>query len=886
MSHRVVALIGARSGSERVPGKNVRRLAGHPLLAYAIETARQSGVFERIVVSTDSEEIAKVARWYGADVPFLRPDEYATATSPDIEWIAWTLPRLEERYDLFAIVRATNPFRGPDTIRRGLEQLLATPEADSIRAVERVKQHPGKMWELTIDGRTMLPLLDQSHLDVAWHAGQYQALPPGLRPEQRARDRLDTGGQGDRDAGGARARAVPDGGPRGPQHRRRGRLRLRGAARRGRPGDVAGGRARPVSRASVSHPIRVWSVAVVATLVALCLFGITTSSLADAKLSETPGHYAPGLVTGEPRAIRADEYRRSTPWQLGLIARGSEAFATPLAYPDVALVATSTRGPAGVLLHPEAVLLTAGNFLPAEMLFAFVWWLPVGIVALLLPFWLTRLGVTPGIALSATALVLLAPTVHWWSWWSLGVLAAPLVSAVLVLWGFARWAARGANVLSLAAFAVAALGVARAAVGYAPWTIPLTATILVPTLAWLLTSERRRLALASLGGTVLAGAALAGVLLAQSGALEVIEETVYPGSRRSLGEFVGLDLLFGAPHLWILQAPPLIVGTNASELATGYLVLAIPAVAMAVGVRWRDVGRVRAPAAAAGAVAALMATWLVVDWPGFFSWLFPMTLVPPERMAQVVGLSATIAFAFVLTAWCAAPRLRRMPVAAVSAVLAGVATILGGLELRDALPELPAWVVVIVGVLVALAILAVVWHPASPRALAVMPVLALVVVFAANPLQRGLGDLRGSTAAETVSAASDRLGDGEYLAADSLEVDALLMSNGVPALSGQQWLGPDEEAWRVLDPSGRSRFAWNRGASYVVFDWATGEQTTIRALAEDIVQVRTDPCGDGVRALGLRVAASSRPLDAACLEEVGRFHWGATEQRLYAVGRG
>ena len=178
MSHTAVALIGARSGSERVPGKNVRRLAGHPLLAYAIETARQSGVFDRIVVSTDSEEIAKVARWYGADVPFLRPDEYATATSPDIEWIAWTLPRLEERYDLFAIVRATNPFRGPDTIRRGLEQLLATPEADSIRAVERAKQHPGKMWELTIDGRTMMPLLDQSHLDVAWHAGQYQALPP------------------------------------------------------------------------------------------------------------------------------------------------------------------------------------------------------------------------------------------------------------------------------------------------------------------------------------------------------------------------------------------------------------------------------------------------------------------------------------------------------------------------------------------------------------------------------------------------------------------------------------------------------------------------------------------------------------------------------------
>jgi CMP-N,N'-diacetyllegionaminic acid synthase len=177
MDPRAVAFVPARAGSERVPGKNVRVLAGHPLLAYAIETARQSGVFERVVVSTDSEEIAEIARWYGAEVPFLRPAEYATSTSPDIEWLSFTLGELGEPYDLFAIVRATNPFRGPDTVNRGLEQLLATPEADSLRAVERVKQHPGKMWVLAEDERTMTPLLDQSHLDVAWHAGQYQALP-------------------------------------------------------------------------------------------------------------------------------------------------------------------------------------------------------------------------------------------------------------------------------------------------------------------------------------------------------------------------------------------------------------------------------------------------------------------------------------------------------------------------------------------------------------------------------------------------------------------------------------------------------------------------------------------------------------------------------------
>jgi len=171
----LVAFVPARAGSERVRGKNIRPLAGHPLLAYAIAAAQQSGVADRVICSTDSEEIAEIARWYGADVPFLRPAEYATSTSPDSEWLTHILAELPERYDLCALVRATNPFRGPDVIRRGLEQLLRTPQADSIRAVELVKQHPGKMW--IVEGEMMRPLLDQSHLDAAWHGGQYPALP-------------------------------------------------------------------------------------------------------------------------------------------------------------------------------------------------------------------------------------------------------------------------------------------------------------------------------------------------------------------------------------------------------------------------------------------------------------------------------------------------------------------------------------------------------------------------------------------------------------------------------------------------------------------------------------------------------------------------------------
>jgi CMP-N,N'-diacetyllegionaminic acid synthase len=169
-----VALVPARAGSLRVPGKNVRPLAGHPLIAYTIAAARESGVFETVVVSTDSPAIAAIAERYGADVPGLRPEAFATATSPDIEWVAHTMADRTE--ELFAILRPTSPFRTAATIVRALDQLLELAyRADSIRAVERCRQHPGKMWVL--EGDLMRPLLEQPATGTPYHSVQYQSLP-------------------------------------------------------------------------------------------------------------------------------------------------------------------------------------------------------------------------------------------------------------------------------------------------------------------------------------------------------------------------------------------------------------------------------------------------------------------------------------------------------------------------------------------------------------------------------------------------------------------------------------------------------------------------------------------------------------------------------------
>ena len=174
----IVGLIPARSGSKRVPDKNIRPLAGHPVMAYTIAAALESRVFADVIVSTDSERYAEIARYYGAEVPFMRPHKLAGDISPDIEWIAYTLEELRKvgrEYDCFSILRPTSPFRLPQTIQRAWKAFLAEDGVDSLRAVERCQQHPGKMW--IVRGRRMMPLLPMGPPEQPWHSSQYPSLP-------------------------------------------------------------------------------------------------------------------------------------------------------------------------------------------------------------------------------------------------------------------------------------------------------------------------------------------------------------------------------------------------------------------------------------------------------------------------------------------------------------------------------------------------------------------------------------------------------------------------------------------------------------------------------------------------------------------------------------
>ena len=177
----VLAVIPARGGSKGIPRKNIRDFAGYPLIAYSISAGLQSETVTRVIVSTDDEEIAAVAREYGAEVPFLRPDELAQDSSLDLPVFEHVLRWLaeEEDYhpDIVIQLRPTSPVRPVGTVDDAVRLLLSNPQADSVRGVVPSGQNPHKMWRISPDNGEMIPLLEVEGIREPYNSPR-QILPP------------------------------------------------------------------------------------------------------------------------------------------------------------------------------------------------------------------------------------------------------------------------------------------------------------------------------------------------------------------------------------------------------------------------------------------------------------------------------------------------------------------------------------------------------------------------------------------------------------------------------------------------------------------------------------------------------------------------------------
>ena len=174
---KCLAIVPARSGSQRIPGKNIKLLNGKPMISYTILSALQSKLINRVILSTDSEKIANIAKDYGAEIPFFRPKEIAQKDSTEMQFLLHVLDWLsgQEGYqpDLIIILYPTSPFRKAKSIDRAIETLLAHPEADSLRSIRLCSEHPYKMW--VKEGEYLKPFVKTT--DQNSHTLSYQSLP-------------------------------------------------------------------------------------------------------------------------------------------------------------------------------------------------------------------------------------------------------------------------------------------------------------------------------------------------------------------------------------------------------------------------------------------------------------------------------------------------------------------------------------------------------------------------------------------------------------------------------------------------------------------------------------------------------------------------------------
>ena len=176
----ILAIIPARGGSKGIPRKNIRLFAGYPLIAWSIAAAKQSELVTRIIVSTDDQEIAAVAREYGAETPFLRPVELAQDKTIDLPVFEHALKWLEDveayRPDVIVQLRPTSPIRPRGLVDGAVRVLLEHIDADCVRGVVPAGQNPFKMWRFSGEDWPLNPLLEVDGIAEPYNAPR-QVLP-------------------------------------------------------------------------------------------------------------------------------------------------------------------------------------------------------------------------------------------------------------------------------------------------------------------------------------------------------------------------------------------------------------------------------------------------------------------------------------------------------------------------------------------------------------------------------------------------------------------------------------------------------------------------------------------------------------------------------------
>lgn len=162
---KILGIVGARFGSKSIKNKNIKPLLGKPLIVWILEAAKKSKYIDRLIVSTDSEKYAQIARKYGAEVPFLRPKKYASDEADDISYLTHAVNWLEKKEgykpDIILRLPPTSPLCTTASIDTLIELLLSDPKATSARTIKSAPKHPYKLWKIV--GNELKPFIEKKY---------------------------------------------------------------------------------------------------------------------------------------------------------------------------------------------------------------------------------------------------------------------------------------------------------------------------------------------------------------------------------------------------------------------------------------------------------------------------------------------------------------------------------------------------------------------------------------------------------------------------------------------------------------------------------------------------------------------------------------------------
>ena len=630
-------------------------------------------------------------------------------------------------------------------------------------------------------------------------------------------------------------------------------------------------------------------LAVIAGFLLLCSLQINSSSLG---ILSSSGLESTDIILGHPRAIRSDEYLRTSPSLIGSLTHAySLNTITPL---SVEGSEKSQRAQQSIIgrvrnLVSDSPFQFLHRLVPIGVAFAMDWWFNTLLLFLVLPVLFQLMRLKWGYGVATCFLIWFNPITQWWSLWPLRMISTGLLGITLALL-YARWAdshifsKRSSRLQTVLTGIVVGLVLSRLLFFYQPWSIPASIALGCFGIALFLQEPisnwmKVQFLCATFSSLVLV---MAVNLAADSVQLGVAAATDYPGQRRSEGGLAfprwsgGLD--------WVLQRRGQVI--NQSEIALGLLVLLI--FALATPLILKAIGQspsVSRPLLLGISGSSFFLLWATAPFPIDVWILDGFKFIPPVRGLQIVSLVGALFFGIAIATW----RNNLISLKKSRPIFLGLMSICFLLVLKDSVdlrnqyfPAVGMWAVW-------LTTLAVILFVGLPFIVNGSPVLLLapLLIFSGlgtmfvNPVMRGVGVFQDSDFVAAVVEAS-KVDNGRW-ATDGLNNDSVILAAGVPQLSGQSGSGPNRDAWQKIDPGELDSQKWNRGSAYITFSWSQDSIQTISNPSPDVILVTINPCSNSLGQLGLSWVVSSQSLQNECLKMFATVNFLGAPVNIYRL---